>query len=492
MSTTAWGVPQSGSGSGGRIAIFALVLLLSVLFGLGVLLTDALAVLGLAIWIAAVIIPIKPRVGLYAALGLCLLFEAGSPDKLMVVGDYLHGGLTGSAGISGAVASPLELLLLLAFLSWTFQSIARGDFGLRGILLLKPVLIFGLVLALGYLRGLLGGGDLYIGLFESRYLFYVPITFILAASTMRSLADIRALIAIVLAATGLFAVEGAYRKLALIDTGALGVIPEYRYQHEDVIFLASTILLIVGLVVFAPRSRLRVIAIVALPFIMFTLLAAERRAGFIALIIGFLAVSTVLLVAHRRAFGLLVVPLMIGSALYFPIFWNDTGMLGQPARAVRSLSEPDRRDASSNVARVLETINVGANIDSDAILGLGFGREYRFVVAVPDLSWWPLWHYVAHNNVLWLWLKLGLLGFVAFWVFLGSAIVRSVQLARTMVPPEAKVLAILALAAVVTTLVFSYVDIALLSGRVTVFLGTTLGALGALERIVRGSKGVTA
>jgi hypothetical protein len=70
--------------------------------------------------------------------------------------------------------------------------------------------------------------------------------------------------------------------------------------------------------------------------------------------------------------------------------------------------------------------------------------------------------------------------------------VRAVQLARARIPAEARVLAVLALAAVVTTVVFNYVDIAFLSGRVTVFLGTTLGALGALGRIVREAEGVKA
>jgi hypothetical protein len=150
---------------------------------------------------------------------------------------------------------------------------------------------------------------------------------------------------------------------------------------------------------------------------------------------------------------------------------------------VRSISEPDARDAASNTARLLEKINVSATILSDPLFGVGFGREYTFVIPGVDLSWWPLWHFVSHANVLWLWMKVGLLGFVAFWLLMCGAIVRAVQLARLTVVPEARSLAILALATVISTLVFAYVDIGFLSGRTMILLGTVLGALAVLQRV---------
>ena len=463
------------------LGLFGLILF----FVFAILLRDALFVLGALVWVGVLIVPAVPRAGLYSALALVLMFEQLSADPAMALGAFVNGGLTGSAGIEGAVATPLELLLLITLMSWLFQGVIKGDLGLDGVELGGPVVVFTVALMFGLGRGFVQGGDMFIGLFESRYLFYVPICYVVAAANIRTVRHVRGVMAVLLCGTGLFAIEGAYRKVALIDTGILGVIPEFAYEHMDAIFLAAGIVFSFAILAFRAPARYRTLAALTLPIMLFTLLASERRAGFIAMIVGFLVLAAILLIRERRAFVLYVVPVLLAASVYFPVFWNATGMLGQPARAVRSISQPDARDAASNLARVLETINVGANIEASPLFGLGFGREYAFIVSVPDLSWWPLWHFVAHNNVLWLWLKLGILGFIAFFVLMGAAITRGVQLARVLTVPELRTFAAIATVGIVSVLVFSYVDIALVSGRVTVFLGVLLGTLAALDRVQR-------
>src|SRR5205823_12198073 len=144
---------------------------------------------------------------------------------------------------------------------------------------------------------------------------------------------------------------------------------------------------------------------------------------------------------------------------------NNTSMVGQPARAIRSLYEPDPRDAASNLYRDLEKIDVRATIHSDPIFGVGFGRPFLFVAPLPDISWWPFWHYEPHHNIMWVWLKVGTLGFIIFWVLMGAAVARAGYLVRKVNATEARIWALFALTAVMTTLVFSYVDLGLVSGR---------------------------
>jgi hypothetical protein len=177
---------------------------------------------------------------------------------------------------------------------------------------------------------------------------------------------------------------------------------------------------------------------------------------------------------------MLCVPVLIAGAIYVPVFWNDTSLLGQPARAIRSLSEPDPRDAASNLYRQVEKINVYATMQSDPLFGVGFGREFLFVAPLPDLSWWPFWHYEPHHNILWVWLKTGMVGFIAFWVLMGGAVARAAHYARVLTQPEARVFAVFAMCGIIATVVFCYVDLGLVSGRVTVFLGTLLGTLSVL------------
>ena len=434
----------------------------------------------------------RPRIGLYVVFALVLLFEPGGPDQLMQPGLYLFGTGIGTAfHISGTLVTPLELLLVLTFVVWLAKGLARRDLDMRAGRLGWLMLLFALMLVVGLAWGTATGGDTYVAFWESRALFYAVICFFLAANTIRTRGHVRTLMGLTLLSTGTFAIEGAYRKIALLSPGELDVAQEFAFAHDSSIFLAVVILLVLAQAVFgAPRWQ-RLLGLGLLPIALFTLFASQRRAGIMGLLISFLALAMVMAITRRKAFFLLIVPLLFSLAVYLPLFWNNTGTIGQPARAVRSLVSPDPRDASSNEYRDLEAINVRATIDSSPLMGVGFGREFQFVVPLPDLSFWQFWHYEPHHNILWVWLKTGAIGFIAFWSLMGGAIARGAYLAAKLRDPNARVFALLTVACVVMTLVFCYVDLGLTSGRVTVFLGTVLGVLSVLPLIdmPRGIRG---
>lgn len=477
--TTAWHVGTHRRRVG---TLAVLAVLASVVFGGLVLLVHVVSVVVLFTWILLGAIAWRPRIGLYATWGLVLLFEAGSPDSMMLPGAYLHGGLSSTVGLPGVIASPLEMLLLLTFGIWLVQGLVRRRFDFRRGRLFWPMMGFFAALMFGLLRGQIGGGNLNIALWESRFLFYMVICYLLASNTIRTRRHVARLTTIAILAMGLWAIEGAYRRLVLIDGGLLGVMMEFAYSHEVVIFLGSLVLVVLGQVVFGGPLWQRLLGLsIFVPFAVYTLLATERRSGYIALMIAFLALALVFLVARRKAFFLIAVPVIVAGAVYLPLFWNATGLVGQPARAIRSLYEPDPRDASSNLYRELERINVRATIESDPLFGVGFGREFLFVVGMPDLSFWPFWHYMPHHNILWVWLKTGAVGFTIFWVLMGLSLAQSANAIKVLRTPETRVFAVLALTGIVSTLVFCYVDLGLTMGRVTVFLGTCIGTVAVLH-----------
>jgi hypothetical protein len=467
-----------------RVALLiALTILASLGFARLVLAIDLASVVLLLTVVVVAAIAWRPRVGLYVTFGLVVLFEMGGEDSLMLPGRYLHGTLGGTSGLTGAIASPLELLLVLICGVWLARGIASGRLEFRGGRLFWPMLLFFVALVFGMVRGPLGGGTPYIAFWEGRFLFYAVICYFLAANFIRTRRHVAILTTLTVLMTGLFGIEGAYRRVALIDTGQLGTVREFFYSHEDVIFLGTAILVVLAQQIFgAPLGR-RLLGLLLTPAVVFTLLASERRAGYIALLVAFLAYCVVLLVTQRKAFFLVAVPLLIGFAIYLPLFWTNTSMAGQPARAIRSLYEPDPRDAQSNAARDIEKVNVRATIASNPLMGVGFGKEYLIVAPGPDISFWPLWQYETHANILWFWMKTGALGFIAFWVLMGTAIARAGHFARTLREPETRVFALLALAGIITSLVFCYVDLGLTEGRVPVFLGTIMGTLAVLDQV---------
>jgi O-Antigen ligase len=442
------------------------------------------SVVVLLTWLLVIAVAWRPRVGLYTAFGLVLMFEGGGDDdKLMLPGAYINGDLSTSIGLTGVIFSPLEVLLIMSFLLWLGRGIANRRLDFEGGRLQVQVYLFTAALLVGMVRGLAAGGPFNVALWESRFLFYAVICYVLATNTIRTRRHLATLIVIFLLANFAFAIEGAYRRVALIDTKIITSIPEFWYWHEDVIFLGSVILFVIAVFAYDGPRWQKLLGPLILGVAGYTLLASERRAGYIAVIVAFLAYAIVFLGSNRKAFFTLAVPILIGGAIYMPLFWNASGPLAQPARAVRSLKDPDPRDAASNLSRELEKINVAQTIHDNPLLGVGFGREFEQVVAVPDISFFVFWNVEPHHNVLWIWLKTGAIGFAVFLSLMGSALALGAHHVRRRSDPLLRTTALLGIAAVISTLVFSYVDLGLTSGRVTVFLGTCLGALAVLDRL---------
>jgi hypothetical protein len=420
-----------------------------------------------------------------------ILFEADTADHFMDLGTYLHRGIGSWTGLP-FLFTPLEVMLLLALgvaiasagtkRKWAAPSREYLAARLRGG---WPVLLFSIAAFAGLIRGALGGGDMYIGLWEIRYLLYIPGCYLIVRAAVRTPQHVATLLRIGLVATVLLAIEGAYRRIALIDTGVLGVIPERAYEHEDVVFLAVFTLFLIAAYVFGAFPRARAIGMILAPLLLYTLLATERRVGIIVLLVGLLVTALITLFVRRKAFILAVLPLLVMTALYLVLFWNASGILGQPSRAIKSLYEPDVRDANSNLYRMLEAFNIEATMHSDPVTGVGFGRPFLMAVGLPDLSWWPFWHFETHNNILWVWLKTGVIGYVLFWVMIGGAIGRAAHAAKRLNDPTLRCAALFCLVAVIGTVVFAWVDLGLVSGRVTLMLGIALGILAVVERIDR-------
>jgi hypothetical protein len=457
------------------VASFALVRLV-VAFG-------GFTAAGVIAWIILVAILLQPRYGIYLALGMFLLFERSFDDPLMLPGVYFNNSLQANTGLTGEILLPFEILLLLMACGWLAHGAMRHRLDFRAGAFGRPVLLFGVALAFGIAHGALADGNYDFVLWEARYLVSMTVAYVLAANTIRTTGHVRTLETIVFLCAGLFAVEGLWRKFALIDVGALGTIPEAWYAHEDVVIWGMFIMLVCLQQIFGGPRWQRILGPPLALLTTYTMLISERRAGIIAVIVAMGALSAALFVVKRKAFFAFAMPVIIIGAIYMPLFWNSTSTLGQAARAVRSISDPDPRDAASNAWRDIEAINVRATILSQPLTGVGFGMPFYQVVYEPDISFFGFWNYEAHHNVLWVWLKTGAIGFVAFFIIVIGGIARSVWLARTLQKAELRVFAMLTMSTIIMSLVFCYVDIGLAGSRIPLILGMTLGTVGVLDRI---------
>src|SRR3954454_9326930 len=137
--TTAY---QASSDRRRRIVLLALAIGLTALFSVLVVLFHVLSAIALLTWIVCAAIAWRPFVGLCVAFALTQVFEAGGADQMMLPGFYLNGSLGSTVGLTGAIASPLELLLILVFCVWLAQGLARRKFDYRGGALGWPIVAF--------------------------------------------------------------------------------------------------------------------------------------------------------------------------------------------------------------------------------------------------------------------------------------------------------------------------------------------------------------
>jgi O-antigen ligase len=438
---------------------------------------DSLFLLGGAL--ISIAIAIRPRLGAYVLMAVISFFETFKFDNLLpsIPGLYV------ADPSLGVRVNLLELLLLLSLLSWLAHGIARRRIEFQPGPMLLPVVLFAATLVAGLVYGLLTGGDARIALWELRYVTYVVVAYCVTTNLIRTPAQTQRLMWIFLFATATFAVEGAIRRLAWSSLVAPGTSLQSGYDHTDPIFLGGAILFVLSLQIFRPSQWRGRLALLLIPLLGFTLLATERRAGLIGLMVALLAFGMVLLRSKPGVFAAIFLPLAVVGALYFPLYWDDTSLLGQPARAVQSLISPNVRDAASNSYREAEKTNIRATLEGNQLFGVGFGNEFHFAVPLPDLSRWEFWRYEPHNNVFWVWLKTGMLGFIAFVFLLGTGIARASHFAVFGQSRSDRVVAVTVLTILVMSLVVSYVDVALVvGGRVTTLLGMSLAVLGNLKQ----------
>jgi hypothetical protein len=263
--------------------------------------------------------------------------------------------------------------------------------------------------------------------------------------------------------------------------------PESLLSHEESVFFGIFMVLAVGLWVYGQRGALRTTATALLPFVLIANMANSRRTAWPIVMLGlvvFLAITWVTHPEKRRAVGPVLVMLSIASAVYFPLYWNKTGggTLSQPARAVRSTVSPDPRDESSNLYREQENANLKLNIQQAGPLGKGFGTPINYILPIVDVSNFdPMIKFIPHNGGLWIWMRLGLQGEIAFWVLVGTAVIAACRLARS-ADALLGLFGALTVSAIIGYILQGYQDLGFANMRVAVVMGCLIGCVEAASR----------
>ena len=387
--------------------------------------------------------------------------------------------------IEAASISPMELHLIFLVVVWALTIIFRSHKPLQRATVWQLGLVFLSWLLIGYLYGSGTGGNAVIALWELRGFFYLLIMYFFVPQIIQTPEQVRNVLWVSIAGISFKAFEGAYRMVSMgFSLGGHDAL----LNHEDPVFMITLIILWFGLIVFHVHSRQRKALAWLFPILLIGYYAANRRAAYASLGVSLI---TFLILLPRPAL-VRILKYAAGGIVIFAIygaaFWGSNSRFAAPINQIRSGFVDDEatlgeRNYYSNLYRKLEDYNLAFTIRSTPLMGIGFGTKYDQPLALVAINY-SLRDYMAHNNILWLMVKVGGIGFFIFWFFMDGFALRATSMLKVLEDPYFKAVTIMIIIAIINQLVAAYFDLHLVRYRTNLYLGTLMGLFPAIERYV--------
>ncbi len=476
----------------GYIYLFIATLVLTpllVLVGVGQGFAQVLAVL--AALVALALVPWRPILGLYLLVICAVMIEQEALPTTPIGTDRLY-IFYWPTNLEGLPERPIGFFILAVLAVIVIARVANRRRPLYGGKLFYPFIFFLGCVVMGILHGLASGGNFRIIVLEVRPFWYLFASYILAFNIVSKVSHVRNILWITIIGTAVKGAQGVYIVYHYLGGHISG--QNEIMAHEQSFFFVLVLLLLALMMLHHMQRGFFIAILLSLPAITIALLANNRRADYVALLAG-IAVAWALVIMIKPESRRVLVPAMVicvllGSA-YVVAFRNAGGALGEPANAVISVFHPsatDARDASSNAYRGIENYDLKFTEATNPLLGYGFGKQFLQPQVLPNvLELDPYYLYIPHNNVLWIWMRLGPLGFGALWYLIGCGIVFGCLFARRVKNKELQLFAIFTVATLVMEVIVAYSDYQFYFYRNMIYVGVLLGVLFKLPAIARAT-----
>lgn len=387
--------------------------------------------LGIAVLFGVAIGSMRPSEALLApALVLAMLVIVGLSRRpaLAVSGLFVLMALSEDTP-SDLLGSTNSLFNQLGTLRLSFADIAvLGTFGVvviahRAVPRLSPGLtltttLFGAALAVGLIMGVTEHGTGVVVDAKTSFYFVLVPAIVLFGVSERSLQRVPRLILALGFIKGLLGI-------ANVVTGhgyhISGITVSYYEPASNLLTLVAALVGIVTLV----RGRRDPLAIATIFVTLPSLYLSQRRSFWIAAVLGVILLAIYLAESHRDvltiasasavALALLAV-LVVGGGDF--TFINTSA--GSEYGTLHGAIGDDYRNA--------ERTNVFYNIEQAPLTGLGFGVPWTQVDPLP--GYFPDNRQYTHIGYLWVWLKMGILGLLAYLAFLSIGLRYAIRIYR--------------------------------------------------------------
>ena len=431
--------------------------------------------------IGIVAILYEPRYGVYQIIGFALAGDMiltpwfsfvknlSSAESLLYIG-------------RATSFSPAELFIVLTFISWLGRAAMQRKLSVFTGQLFWPNLLFTIFITTGLIYGLTHQGDQKIALWEVRVIYYLPAMLLLTSNLIKNKYQLNILIWVAILAICFDACSGIIYIASILKFNIRSV--EAIAEHSYSIHINTLFVLLAATWMFHGSKIKQLFLISLLPVVLISYFANQRRASFITLAVAFILIGFVLYHIRKKVFFTVTPMLAIFSLLYIGIFWNSTGGIALPARAIRSVIAPQQggRDDSSNIYRVVENINTKFTISVHPFTGVGFGNKFYIIAPMPDISFFEWWQYITHNSILWIWMQTGLLGFLSLLLLIFTSINTGVRAIWHIKDNDLRSAVFSATVYVIMHFIYAYVDMSW-EAQSMIYIGAMIGIINCAESI---------
>ena len=457
-----------------------------------------LAFSGLLAILLPVIIWRMPRMGLYILVGCASVFmqvAAGfERDPTAYVPIFWNIGTivehySGSQALGWMHINIGEAIMLMTVLFWMIRQISLRELKIEKGVLYNWLALYIAWCGWGFIQGMTHGGIIYFALTEVRAQAYFFLAYLMAVNLIKDRKQAMTILWIMIVGIGIKSIIGTANYAKNTDVSA----DEGVLSHEDSLLVN---ILLFGALIFSlanVEKKMKWAFLAAAPTCLVTLMANGRRAGIASFVVAFpvvLMMSYVLLRERRKAIARFIVAFALLAAIYLPIAWNGHGPWALPARAIRSRTAPDERDAGSDAYRLAENADLKFTRDLNplnALVGYGYGRPYIAVYDLPGRDD-PFKFFLPHNGILWIWMRLGHIGFIIFWMFVFTTFIKAPQTLKAIRDPRLQAIGILAVATLLMLIINGEFDLSFANYRPMILAGTLLGLLGGMPLMIENKQ----
>jgi len=471
----------------------ALAFFASVIAAVILVVTDGNAVLAAAF--VAVIVVVAVSVyrldwGFFLLVFSVLLFDQHPIPgvKSITIDVSYFSNLNNFKGVDRSVIlTPMEMHTILVLCVWIVTLAIRKTYGLVSIPKKGAAIAFFTVLAFGWVYGMATGGDPLVSFWEMRAMVYLCFFTWWTPQIVRTRAQLHMLVWVIIAGISAQAFQGTFRFASNgFSFGHWPNILETYTSHEDPVFMILLFFLLGGIVIYNVRDTQRKALLYLVPILVLGYIAAQRRATYASIMASGLVFFMLMPKMHKVRLSKALAVFGVLFGIYLAIFWNSYSRAGAIAQQFKATVTEEagtrgQKDITSTLYRKSESFNLATTIRHAPVIGIGFGKAFERPLK-PWGSVFPLSDFIPHNQIFWIFAKLGIVGGFCFWFMFNTYALQGTLVFYRLKDPYLKAVCAVCVIAIANQLVVSYVDMQLTFYRNMTILGVLMGTIQILDR----------